>query len=55
MYHTRETVLRPDWRLIVKAGAFALLLGACFAFIMGEEGFMAPLDTLTELAEGEGE
>jgi len=39
MFHTRETIIRPNWRTVIKAMAAILLFGVCFVLIMGRGPF----------------
>jgi hypothetical protein len=34
MQHTKETVLIPDWRMVVKGMGAVVLLIACYALVM---------------------
>jgi hypothetical protein len=55
MYHTRETVIRPDWRTVIKSMAAILLLGACWLLVMGEDASWTTLEAIDSPEENSSE
>ena len=46
MYHTRETIIRPDWQIVIKSSAAILLLGICWMLVMGKDANWTTLEAI---------